>query len=104
MLKKHLIAMATTLILLAAVSASKNANAQKGPKVQDCYETRRSGNATRVIARHSGCLVGRDSNGNINFIEWKNGTATTGLRVWERLSNGKCFSMSEDQNWSICAD
>jgi hypothetical protein len=80
------------------------AQAQTGPKVQDCYETSGRNGKTRVIAKYGGCFVGRQSDGSVNFIQWKNGTATTGLAVWKRRSDGKCFTLQEDPLWSICAD
>jgi hypothetical protein len=77
--------------------------AQTGPKVQDCYETGKRNGRPVILAKYS-CFVGRESNGSVNFIQWEHGTATTGLAVWKRRSDGKCFTLKEDPQWSICAD
>lgn len=78
--------------------------AQAGPKVQECYETTKKKGRVVIVAKHGACFVGRESDGSINFIQWKHGTATTGLAVWKRRVDGKCFTLKEDPDWSICAD
>ncbi len=75
-----------------------------GPTVQGCHETSYRNGTIVVVARYAGCFVGREPNGDVNFIQWQNGTATTGLAVWKKRPDGKCFTLAEDPNWSICVD
>lgn len=55
-----------------------------------------------VVATYN-CLRGRDGAGRINFIQWSEGTASTGLGGWKR-SGSHCFAASEEPRWKICAD
>jgi hypothetical protein len=52
---------------------------------------------------NSNCLVGRDPDGRVNFIQWDGGTASTGLGGWTRVSNN-CFAASENSSWRICPE
>ena len=56
----------------------------------------------KVVGNYN-CLAGRDANGAINFIQWEDGTASTGLGGWRRVTKD-CFAASEYSKWKICSN
>jgi hypothetical protein len=92
------------ICLSCSITSPIRSMAQAGPKVQECYETTKKNGRIVIVAKHGACFVGRESDGSVNFIQWKHGTATTGLAVWKRRVDGKCFTLKESPGWSICAD
>ena len=84
-----------SILLLALTDA---AHAQQGPASKPCTAYMNS----QVVARYN-CLASRDADDRINFIQWSDGTASTGLGGWMRSWNN-CFSASEQPQWKICAD
>ena len=72
--------------------------AQQGPTSMQC--TAYANN--KVVARYN-CLAGRDASGKINFIQWEDGTASTGLGGWKQ-AGAKCFAAEESPSWKICVN
>ena len=72
---------------------------QSGPKGARCTAYA----SGKTVAKYN-CLASRDSSGNINFIQWEHGTASTGLGgAWKRAGKD-CFASSESPTWKICLD
>jgi len=67
-----------------------------GPRTSSCTAYSND----KVVGNYN-CLAGRDANGAINFIQWEDGTASTGLSGWRRSSKN-CFASSENPKWMIC--
>jgi len=84
--------------LTVAIGAPEKSLAQQGPTSTSCTAYM-NGNA---VGNYN-CLVGIDQNDNVNFIQWEDGTASTGLGGWKRSSRN-CFTASESQGWKICKD
>jgi hypothetical protein len=82
----------------ATLGLPDGAHAQQGPTPGSCTAFMNAA----VVATYK-CLRGRDSAGRINFIQWSDGTASTGLGGWKR-SGSHCFAASESPQWKICAD
>jgi hypothetical protein len=82
----------------AALGLHDEAHAQQGPTPGSCTAFM----SGAVVATYN-CLRGRDGAGRINFIQWSDGTASTGLGGWKR-SGSHCFAASEEPRWKICAD
>jgi hypothetical protein len=86
------------LLSTATLAIHPAAHAQQGPTPGSCTAFMNGA----VVATYN-CLRGRDSAGKINFIQWSDGTASTGLGGWKR-SGSHCFAASESPQWKICAD
>lgn len=69
---------------------------QQGPTGTSCTAYMNE----KVVARYN-CLAGTDQSGRVNFIQWDDGTASTGLGGWVR-SGKNCFAASEEPRWKIC--
>lgn len=69
---------------------------QQGPTGASCIAYMND----KVVARYN-CLAGTDQNGSVNFIQWEDGTASTGLGGWVR-SGKNCFAAREEPRWKIC--
>jgi hypothetical protein len=94
----RLIPLAMLSLSLATLGRLPAADAQQGPTPGSCTAFMNGA----VVATYD-CLSGRDSAGRINFIQWSDGTASTGLGGWKR-SGSHCFAASESPQWKICAD
>lgn len=88
--------------ILATVTAVLKAGtpllAQQGPTSASCTAYM----SGKVVARYS-CLVGTGQGGQVNFIQWEDGTASTGLGGWVKAGKD-CFAASEQRSWKICRD
>jgi len=84
--------------VIAAIVLMQPVFVQSGPKSERC-SAYASG---KVVAKYN-CLASRDTGGAVNFIQWENGTASTGLGGWKR-SGKNCFASSESPTWKICID
>jgi len=71
-------------------------SSQQGPTGSSCTAFMNG----KVVARYN-CLVGSDQSGRVNFIQWEDGTASSGLGGWVRSGND-CFAASEEPRWKIC--
>jgi hypothetical protein len=91
------IALAGTIGLVLVSQATVGALAQQGPRSATCTAFM----AGKVVGTYN-CLVGRDLNGAVNFIQWEDGTASTSLGGWQRAGND-CFAASEESQWKICS-
>jgi hypothetical protein len=87
-----------TVGLLLISQATDGAFAQQGPRSATCTAYM-SGS---VVATYN-CIAGTDQSGSVNFIQWEDGTASTGLGGWTR-SGKNCFAASEQPRWKICRD
>ena len=85
-------------LFVSLVSVPNESLAQQGPTSRSCAAYMNS----QVVARYN-CLAGKDADGRINFIQWSEGTASTGLGGWKRSGNS-CFAASEQPQWKICAE
>lgn len=72
--------------------------AQQGPTGSSCTAYMND----KVVAQYN-CLAGTDQSGKVNFIQWDDGTASTGLGGWKRSGNN-CFAATEQPQWKICRD
>ena len=73
-------------------------SSQEGPTSASCTAYM----SGKVVARYN-CLVGTSQGGQVNFIQWEDGTASTGLGGWVKAGKD-CFAASEQRNWKICRD
>ena len=69
---------------------------QQGPTGASCTAYMNE----KVVARYN-CLAGTDQSGSVNFIQWEDGTASTGLGGWVRRGKNR-FAASEEPRWKIC--
>ena len=94
--------MPNVAFFLAAVAAVFNAGAplfaQQGPTSASCTAYM----SDKVVARYN-CLVGTGQGDQVNFIQWEDGTASTGLGGWVKAGKD-CFAASGQRNWKICRD
>jgi hypothetical protein len=87
-----LLILPATIVLLL----SPKANAQQGPTGSHCTAYAEG----KPVAEYH-CLSSKDVNGNVNFIQWPDGTASTGLGGWKRQGRN-CFASTESPEWKIC--
>jgi hypothetical protein len=92
------VALTGTVGLALVAQATDRAFAQQGPRSATCTAYM-SGN---VVGTYN-CLAGTDQSDSVNFIQWEDGTASTGLGGWRR-SGKNCFAASEQPSWKICRD
>jgi hypothetical protein len=85
-------------VLVVVGGAGTPLLAQQGPTSASCTAYM----SEKVVARYN-CLVGTGQGGQVNFIQWEDGTASTGLGGWVKAGKD-CFAASEQRSWKICRD
>lgn len=95
---KQNIRKAVRAVLIVVFGTTTPTFAQQGPTNASCTAYMNG----KAVAGYS-CLAGTDQSGRVNFIQWEDGTASTGLGGWVRNSKN-CFAASETPSWKICRD
>jgi hypothetical protein len=85
-------------VLVAVAGTGNHVFAQQGPTSASCTAYM----SGKAVARYN-CLLGTGQGGQVNFIQWEDGTASTGLGGWVKAGKD-CFAASEERSWKICQD
>lgn len=98
LIQKQLLGQLLPAVLVAVAGTGNHVFAQQGPTSTSCTAYM----SGKVVARYN-CLVGTGQGSQVNFIQWEDGTASTGLGGWVKAGKD-CFAASGQRNWKICRD